>query len=400
MNFFNKITDAQKVLENVANKTPILKVNLENTDFELYLKLENMQHTGSFKLRGAYYKINNLTQEEKAKGIIAASAGNHAQGVAFAANKMNIKATIVMPLAAPLAKVDATKKYGANVVLYGNSFDEAYQHARMLQKQSQSVFIEPFNDEDVMAGQGTIGLEIVEQLPDVDVVLVAIGGGGLAAGVSCAIKNKTNNCRVIGVEVENIDSMKKSLEQKEIVAVDKAMTVADGIAVKVCGDKTFEACQEYLDQVITVSEDEIINAMLTLIEKAKCITEGAGATAVAAALSSKLELKNKKVVAIVSGGNIDVTLLSRIIDRGLVNSKRLVNIGITLVDKPGKLQHLIKVISDVNVNIVSINHNRSTQNVKAGQAYVEFVLETTNQEHIKKLISNLEKNNYVVDRLF
>jgi threonine dehydratase len=396
---FDKIYQAREVLKDIIRVTPINDTSRLVDDFELYVKMESLQKTGSFKIRGAYFKIFNLTKEEKECGIIAASAGNHAQGVAYTAKKLGINATIVMPKDAPLQKVNNTSSYGANVILYGNTFQEAYQYAIELSKTNKLTFIEPYNDVDVIAGQGTIGLEILDQCPDVDVVFVPVGGGGLAAGIAYAIKTLKPTCKVYGVEAKNVNSMKKSIENNELTSILNPKTIADGIAVSKVGSLTYEICKKYLDGIVEVEDELTSVAILKLLEKSKIVSEGAGAISVAAALSDQVDLKGKKVVSILSGGNIDVTLLSRLIDVALRNLGRKVEISTTIPDKPGALAHLLEIISKTGANIIRISHNRLSKRVKIGSSAVNIELETLDTDHINGIIEVMENNGFSVEIL-
>lgn len=388
----DRIQKAKEVLEPIISKTPI--VHAGKIHENLYIKSENLQGTGAFKLRGAYFKLSNLNEEEKKKGVIAASAGNHAQGVAYSCMKMGIKGTIVMPKTAPLSKIEATRSYGVNVELQGDTFNDAYEYAKNLQEITGAVFIEPFNDEDVIAGQGTIGLEILEKMLDVDTVIVPIGGGGLISGIATAIKSIKPSCKVIGVQSENAPSMKRSLEEGKIIQLDSVSTIADGIAVKTPGTLTYEICKQYVDEVVTVSEEEIAAAILVLLEKMKMVAEGAGATSVAAAMFHKVDLENQKVVCVLSGGNIDVNLLSKIIDLGLIKTGRKAVINMDVVDKPGNLSRMIELISQTGANIISVNHNRIQNGILFNKCRVGLVIETNNQEHIQQVMDILETNGY------
>lgn len=396
---FDKIYQAREVLKDVIRVTPINDTSRLVDDFELYVKMESLQKTGSFKIRGAYFKIFNLSKEEKECGIIAASAGNHAQGVAYTAKKLGINATIVMPKDAPLQKVNNTSSYGANVILYGNTFQEAYQYAIDLSNSNKLTFIEPYNDVDVIAGQGTIGLEILDQCPDVDVVFVPVGGGGLAAGIAYAIKTLKPTCKVYGVEAKNVNSMKKSIENNELTSILNPKTIADGIAVSKVGSLTYEICKKYLDGIVEVEDELTSVAILKLLEKSKIVSEGAGAISVAAALSNQVDLKGKKVVSILSGGNIDVTLLSRLIDVALRNLGRKVEISTTIPDKPGALAHLLEIISKTGANIIRISHNRLSKRVKIGSSAVNIELETLDTDHINGIIEVMENNGFSVEIL-
>lgn len=388
-----QIENARQTLQGVIAKTPLVKADKIHPN--LWIKAENLQSTGAFKLRGGYYRLSKLTQEEKMKGVIAASAGNHAQGVAYACQQMNIKGTIVMPKTAPLSKIEATRSYGVDVELQGDSFNDAYEYAKNLQAITGAVFIEPFNDEFVMAGQGTIGLEILEKLEDVDIVLVPVGGGGLISGIACAIKEKKPSCKVYGVQAAGAPSMYESLKQDNIIALSSISTMADGIAVKTPGNLTFEMCKKYVDGILLVSEEEIAASILTLVEKMKMVAEGAGAVAVAAAMFQKIDIENKKCVAVLSGGNIDVNFLAKILDLGLMKTGRKVVLHMNVVDKPGNLSKIIDLISDAGANIVSIDHSRITEEVLSSRCRVEFVLETLSHEHIQDIILMLQGNGYV-----
>lgn len=390
------IREAREILKSVVYKTGVV----HNTTFSemsgnsVYLKMENLQKTGSFKLRGAFNKIAHLTDEEKRHGVIASSAGNHAQGVAMGATFYGIKSTIVMPKHAPLSKISATKSYGADVLLYGNVYDEAYAEARRLQKETGATFIHPFNDPQVIAGQGTIGLEILEDLPDADAIVVPIGGGGLISGVSIAAKSIKPGIKIIGVQSKNMPSMAESVENKKITTVDGTPTIADGIAVKTPGELTFSIIRKYVDNIITVDEDEIANAILLLLERAKVIAEGAGAVPVAAILNRMEDFRDKKIVALVSGGNIDVNILSRIIDKGLVKGGRKIFLDTLIPDRPGTLWRLLNLVAETGANVLSVTHNRSTRDVAIGYAKVELELETVNEEHIEKIKNVLTENGY------
>ena len=380
----DKVYDASKVLKEIALQTEIIPANI-NPGCDVYLKTENLQVTGSFKVRGAYYKIHNLTEEERSHGVIACSAGNHAQGVALAAAKGNIDAVICIPSGAPISKVEATRRYGANVELVEGVYDDAYRRACEIQKESGRIFIHPFNDEDVIAGQGTIGLEIVTQMPDVDVVLVPIGGGGLISGVAFAIKSLYPKCKVYGVQAEGAPSMVCSLKAGEPAELSGVSTIADGIAVKRPGDLTFKMVHDYVDDVVTVSEDEIATAILTLIEHQKLIAEGAGAVSVAAAMFNKVDIKGKKTVCLISGGNIDVNILSRVITRGLVKEGRSTSLTLSLTDKPGELLKVASIISATGANILGVNHNRSALGTAITACELQVSMETRDNNHVAEI---------------
>jgi threonine dehydratase len=390
------IQEARNCLKNVAYKTGLV----HNTTFSemtgnyIYLKTENLQKTGSFKVRGAFNKIAHLSDEEKRNGVIASSAGNHAQGVAIAATSYKIKSTIVMPKHAPLSKISATKNYGAEVVLHGEIYDEAYEKAREIQQQTGATFVHPFNDPEVIAGQGTIGLEIMEDLPDVDIIVVPIGGGGLISGVAIAAKNINPNVKIMGVQTENVPSIVKSISENHISTVSGKPTIADGIAVKTPGELTFNIIKEYVDDIVTVGEDEIANAILLLLERAKVVSEGAGAASLAAVLNRLDNIKDKKIVALISGGNIDVNMLSRIIDKGLVKSGRKIIVHTLMQDRPGTLGKLLNLMAETGANVLSVLHNRSTADLPIGYTNVELELETADEEHVEKIKNLLSKENY------
>lgn len=388
----SNIYDAKEVLKDVISKTPL--VHADKLHENLWIKAENLQGTGAFKLRGAYHKLHSLTQKEREKGVIAASAGNHAQGVAYSCMKMGIKGTIVMPKTAPLSKIEATRSYGVAVELQGDTFNDAYEYAKNLQEITGAVFVEPFDDEYVIAGQGTIGLEILDKLSDVDTVIVPIGGGGLISGIAVAIKAMRPSCRIIGVQSEHAPSMKQSLEKKEIIKLQNVSTIADGIAVKTPGKLTYELCSKYVDEVVTVSEEEIAAAILTLLEKMKMVAEGAGATSVAAAMFGKVDLKHHKCVAVLSGGNIDVNLLFKIIDLGLMKTGRKAVINMNVMDKPGNLSRMIELISRTGANIISVNHNRIQNAMLFNQCRVGVIIETNDNKHIADVLAILKNNGY------
>ena len=376
------VYDAQKKLKEVARLTPLNPAPAIGEN--VFIKSENLQLTGSFKLRGAFNKISSLTDEEKSRGVIACSAGNHAQGVALSATKNGIKSVICMPAGAPLAKVEATKGYGAEVVLVDGVYDDAAREAERLTKEKGYTFAHPFNDEYVIAGQGTIALEILEQLPDVEQVVVPIGGGGLISGVAYTIKQLKPDCKVIGVQAATVPSMYESWKAGKIVTVPDGNTIADGIHVLTPGSLTFELVEKYVDEVVTVSEDEICAAILTLLEKSKTVAEGAGATPVAACLYNKVDM-TKKTVCVVSGGNVDVTTLNRIITKGMIKTGRIVEVQTKVGDKPGQLNRLLQLIAENGANIMSIIHKREDKAADVNTCVVSLVLETRNAEHVKKL---------------
>ena len=341
----DRIYHASYVLKNVVRRTDLIYAPQINPDAQIFLKTENLQITGSFKVRGAYYKISQLSQEEKERGVIACSAGNHAQGVALAATKNDIRSLICLPDGAPISKVEAAKRYGAEICLVKGVYDDAYNRAVELQEESGATFIHPFDDPDVIAGQGTIGLELLEQLPDMDAVIVPVGGGGLISGVAFAIKSLNPNCKVYGVQAAGAPSMYNSIRHHQKEILDRVSTIADGIAVKNPGELTYALCEKYVDDIVTVTDDEISTAILALIEQQKLIAEGAGAVSVAAAMFNKVDIAGKKAACLLSGGNIDVTILSRVITRGLLKAGRSADLTIALQDKPGQLKDVSRIIA-------------------------------------------------------
>ena len=385
----DKIYHAAFVLKDIIRKTDVIAAPELNPDAEIILKTENLQVTGSFKVRGAAYKISQLSDEEKARGVIACSAGNHAQGVALAATKAGAKSLICLPDNAPISKIEATKKYGADVCLVPGVYDDAYNKALELRDSEGYTFVHPFNDEDVIAGQGTIGLEILEQVPDVDAVIVPVGGGGLISGVAYAIKALNPNVKVYGVQASGAPSMVKSVKEGKIKKLASVTTIADGIAVKEPGDLTFDLVSQYVDELVTVTDDEVAAAILALVEQQKLCAEGAGAVSVAAAMFNKVPVAGKKVVCLVSGGNIDVTILSRVIDRGLLKSGRTLSIQVNLVDKPGQLQGVANCIADAGGNVTYINHEKATEDMSITDAYLRITMETKNFEHIDSILTAL-----------
>jgi threonine dehydratase len=364
------------------------------TGQQVYLKLENLQMTGSFKERGALNRIAMLTPEQAARGVIAASAGNHAQGVAYHATKRGIRALIVMPLTTPLVKVTATRDFGAEVLLHGANYDEACAEAVRLCDEQQLTFIHPFDDPGVMAGQGTIGLELLEQVPQLEAVVVPIGGGGLIGGIACAIKESRPEIRIVGVQTARLPSMQAAIEAHHPVTVDPATTIADGIAVRRAGDLTFPLVERYVDEIVTVEEDEIASAILMLLEREKTLAEGAGAAALAALLEHRTSLHGAHTAVLVCGGNIDVTLLSRIIERGLVKDGRMVRLRIVLLDKPGALHELTRLIADQRANIIDTLHNRAYYGVNLGDTVVDITMETRGPEHVAELLAALTAEGY------
>lgn len=378
----DNVYKASYVLRDVVRKTDIIYAPKLKPGSEIYLKTENLQITGSFKVRGAYYKMTKLSEEERKRGVVACSAGNHAQGVALAAQKNGIQAVICLPDGAPISKIEATKSYGARVELVEGVYDDAYKKALDLRDSEGYTFVHPFDDEDVIAGQGTIALEIADQLPELDSVIVPIGGGGLISGIAYAIKSINPNVKVYGVQAAGAPSMFNSLKDGKIEELSSVSTIADGIAVKKPGELTYEIVSKYVDKIVTVSDDEISAAILALMEQHKLVTEGAGAVAVAAAMFGKVETEGKKTVCILSGGNIDVTILSRVIKRGLLMSGRTCQLTVELADKPGQLKNVSRIIADLGGNVISVHHERANEGSDVNGCYLRIVLETRNYEHI------------------
>lgn len=379
---------AAEKLRGVARKTALI----ESSHFKgVYLKTENLQVTGSFKLRGAYYKISTLSEEEKKKGVVACSAGNHAQGVALACNRLGIQATILMPETAPISKVEATKSYGADVRLVGNVYDDAYAAAIEFNESEGKTFIHPFNDEILIAGQGTVALEIFEEIEDIDAIVVPIGGGGLISGIAFVAKSLNPNCKIYGVEAESANAMKLSKENHKLMCVESVCTFADGIAVKKPGDITFKLVEEYVDEIITVSEDEIAAGVLELMEKQKLVCEGSGAIGYAAIMHNKIPYENKKVAVVLSGGNIDVNILSKVVNRGLLMGGRNAKFKLVLTDKPGNLAKVVNIIGKLGANIIAIEHNEGEENMEINCKIVKFVIETRSAEHIKEIKDRIKQ---------
>ncbi|MCH5226343.1 MAG: threonine ammonia-lyase [Muribaculaceae bacterium] len=394
----SEIFKAREVLKNVAVRTPIMGPTQLSDYCEVYLKAENLQNTGSFKLRGAYYKISQLSEEEKSKGVIACSAGNHAQGVALAATGNGIKSLICLPSTAPLSKIEATKKLGADICLAGSVYDDAYQKAVELKDKLGYTFVHPFDDPLLIAGQGTIGLEIIEQLPEANAVVVPVGGGGLISGIAIAIKTLRPDIKVYGVQAEGAPSMKISIDSGKRKTLDQVSTIADGIKVKQPGEHTFEICQKYVDEIVTVNDDEIAAAILMLMEKQKVVTEGAGASSLAAVIFHKLPVEGEKVVCIVSGGNIDVNILNRVITHGLVKSGRMVALTIDMPDRPGALADVSKAIADLGGNVISVIHERVSRSAHINSCLLHIEMETRNNEHISEIKEKLKEIGYKIVR--
>lgn len=393
------IQEAKKCIQDSVRKTPVLKCPKlgTQTGCEVFFKLENLQQTGSFKLRGALNKIAHLTEEEKKCGVIASSAGNHAQGVALGATAKGIKSTIVMPEGAPLSKVRATKEFGAEVVLHGAVYDNAYQKALEIQKETGAIFLHPFDDEYVIAGQGTIGLEILEQLENVDVVLVPIGGGGILAGIATAIKSIKPEVKVIGVEAAGAASMTEALAKGECCDITACSTIADGIAVRRVGCKTLELVKQYVDEVVTVSEEEIVQAIFYLLEKSKVVAEGAGASTVAALLSGKVSEPGKNVCAVISGGNVDMNFIEKIVNKALILNGQRHEITVYIPDKPGEMEKLTRVLHSQNANIIYISQTKYHSSLSVTEVKVDLVVECKDFDHQKEIRKALEENGSRVD---
>ena len=385
---------ARYVLNQVIRRTDLVQAPRLNPEADIYLKPENLQVTGSFKVRGACYKISQLTDEEKARGVIACSAGNHAQGVALGASFNKIKSLICLPDGAPISKVEATRRYGADICLVPGVYDDAYQKAIQLRDEHGYTFVHPFDDENVIAGQGTIGLELLEQLPEVQAVLVPIGGGGLASGIAYAIKNLNPKVQVWGVQAAGAPSMYQSVLDKKILRLQTVSTIADGIAVKEPGALTYDICQKYLDGIVTVTEDEICAAILALIEQQKMVAEGAGAVSVAAAMFNKVPVAGRKVICLVSGGNIDVTILNRVINRGLFKSGRTYTFVVELDDKPGQLVGVSQIVAGLGGNVISVRHERNDDAERVTACQLRLKVETRDEEQINEIRKALKKNHY------
>jgi len=364
---------------------------------KVFIKPENLQKTGSFKIRGAYNKISNLTDAEKKRGVIASSAGNHAQGVAYGAKESGIKAVIVMPKSTPLIKVESTKQYGAEVILYGDVYDDAYKKAKELEEKEGYVFVHPFNDEDVLDGQGTIALEILEELPETDIILVPIGGGGLISGIACAAKILKPEIKIIGVEPEGAASAYEAIKENKVVELKEANTIADGTAVKKIGDLNFEYIKKYVDEIITVSDYELMEAFLLLVEKHKIIAENSGILSVAA--TKKLKEKNKKVVSVISGGNIDVLMISSMINKGLIRRDRIFNFSVNIPDKPGELAKVVDLIAELGANVVKLEHNQFKNLSRFKDVELQVTVETNGSEHIKNLVQAFEEKGYEIIKI-
>ena len=398
----SKIQDfitAKEKLSKVLLKTGLIHSPIFSKEAgnEVYIKPENLQKTGSFKIRGAYNKITNLSDEEKKKGVIASSAGNHAQGVAYGAKESGIKAVIVMPKSTPLIKVESTKQYGAEVVLHGDVYDDAFKKAKELEEKEGYIFVHPFDDEDVIYGQGTIALEILEELPETDIILVPIGGGGLISGIACAAKILKPEIKIIGVEPDGAASAYEAIKEDKVVELKEANTIADGTAVKKIGNTTFEYIKKYVDEIITVSDYELMEAFLLLVEKHKIIAENSGILSLAAL--KKLKEKNKKVVSVVSGGNIDVLMISSMINKGLIRRDRIFNFTVSIPDKPGELAKVVDLIAEQGANVIKLEHNQFKNLSRFKDIELQITVETNGSEHIQKLTQAFEEKGYEIVRI-
>ncbi|MBK5242911.1 threonine ammonia-lyase [Clostridium sp.] len=396
----SEIKKAQTNLKGVSKKTALIYSDVFSNESQnsVYIKPENLQITGAFKIRGAYNKLCTLTHSEKERGVIASSAGNHAQGVAYSAQKLGVYATIVMPKTTPLIKVEATKNYGANVILFGDCYDEAFTEAKRLQKKNNYVFIHPFDDLDVMYGQGTIACEIIEEIDDIDCILVPIGGGGLIAGIALAAKALNPNIKIIGVEPEGAKAMKESMDNNKIVHLSTVRTIADGVAVKKPGTLTFDIIRNYVDEIVTVSDFDIMESFLLLLEKHKLISEASGALSFAGL--KKIREKGKKIACVLSGGNIDVVTISSMIDRGLVSRGRLFCFSIEMPDIPGELVKVSTILANVNANVVKLDHNQFKTNDRFMQVQLEITTETNGHDHVATIIDELDKGGYKVHKIY
>ena len=390
---------AKKKLSKVLLETHLIysPIFSKESGNKVFIKPENLQKTGSFKIRGAYNKISNLTDAEKKRGVIASSAGNHAQGVAYGAKESGIKAVIVMPKSTPLIKVESTKQYGAEVILHGDVYDDAYKKAKELEEKEGYVFVHPFNDEDVLDGQGTIALEILEELPETDIILVPIGGGGLISGIACAAKILKPEIKIIGVEPEGAASAYEAIKENKVVELKEANTIADGTAVKKIGDLNFEYIKKYVDEIITVSDYELMEAFLLLVEKHKIIAENSGILSVAA--TKKIKEKNKKVVSVISGGNIDVLMISSMINKGLIRRDRIFNFSLNIPDKPGELAKVVDLIAELGANVIKLEHNQFKNLSRFKDVELQVTVETNGSEHIKNLVQTFEEKGYEIIKI-
>lgn len=391
--------EAKKRVDEVIIPTPLIYSEAFSKECknQVYIKPENLQRTGAFKIRGAYNKIVKMSDEAKAKGLIASSAGNHAQGVAYAAHKLGVKATIVMPKHTPLIKVEATESHGAEVVLAGEVYDDSYNRACELQNEHGYTFVHPFDDEDVIEGQGTIALEILEELPDADIILVPIGGGGLISGIACAAKQMKPSIKIVGVEPEGAASALAAINEDQVVALKEAVTIADGTAVKQIGEKTFDYIREYVDGIITVSDYELMDAFLLLVEKHKLVAENSGILSLAGL--KKLNEKNKKVVSLISGGNIDVMSISSMINKGLISRGRIFTFSVQLPDKPGQLEFVSQTLAKLNVNVIGVDHNQFKNFARFSEVELRVTCETNGEKHIQNIIDAFDKVGYKITRI-
>ena len=393
----DRVYQAAHVLKPVIHKTDLVHATRIQTDCDLYLKTENLQNTGSFKIRGAYFKISTLSEEERKKGVVACSAGNHAQGVALAAQASGTKSTIFLPAIAPISKVEATRSYGASVKMIDGVYDDAYEAAVKFQEEHGSVFIHPFNDDDVVEGQGTIALEVLEELPDADIILVPLGGGGLISGIALAAKLKNPMIKIIGVEPEGAASATAALKNGEVVELPEVNTIADGTAVKRIGEINFEYIKKYVDEIITVSDYELMEAFLLLVEKHKIIAENSGILSIAA--TKKLKEKNKKVVSVISGGNIDVLMISSMINKGLIRRDRIFNFTVSIPDKPGELAKVVDLIAEQGANVIKLEHNQFKNLSRFKDIELQITVETNGSEHVQNLTQAFEEKGYEIVRI-
>ncbi|WP_333860364.1 threonine ammonia-lyase [Clostridium sp.] len=394
------VLEARKRIKDICINTELIyssEYSMESGN-QVYIKPENLQITGAFKLRGALNKISKLSEDNKKKGLIASSAGNHAQGVAYAANKLGIKATIVMPETTPLIKIQATKNYGAEVVLKGKVYDEAYEEAKRLEKEKGYTFIHPFDDLDVMAGQGTIALEIIEKLKDVDAIVVPIGGGGLISGISVAAKFINPNIKIIGVQADGANPMKYSFDRGKLTSAENIDTIADGAAVKNPGKLTFQVIKKYVDEIVTVSDQQLMEDVYILLEKHKLVAEATGAMSLAAL--GKLKFKNKKVVCLISGGNIDVVTMSALLNHGLVSRGRIFCFSVKLKDTPGQLLQISKILAEKSANIIKLDHNQFKAIDRLKHVALEVTVETNGHDHIEEIIKSLNEHGYNIDKVY
>ena len=391
--------EAKKRVDEVIVSTPLVYSEAFSKECknQVYIKPENLQRTGAFKIRGAYNKIVKMSDEAKAKGLIASSAGNHAQGVAYAANKLGVKATIVMPEHTPLIKVEATESHGAEVVLAGEVYDDSYKAACELQEKHGYTFVHPFDDEDVIEGQGTIALEILEELPDVDIILVPVGGGGLISGIACAAKQIKPTIKIVGVEPEGAASALAAINEDQVVALKEAVTIADGTAVKQIGEKTFDYIREYVDGIITVSDYELMDAFLLLVEKHKLVAENSGILSLAGL--KKLNEKNKKVVSLVSGGNIDVLTISSMINKGLIARGRIFTFTVQLPDIPGQLEFVAQMLAKLNANVIGVEHNQFKNFARFSEVELRVTCETNGEKHIQSIVEGFKEKGYEITRI-